>query len=61
MKTSYTARFETKDEAYARMLMKNQTSRDGTIYCLIDGPENDWAVVDLGTAIEMDALYSWAF
>ena len=29
------------------------------IYCVIDGPEDNFAVVDIRTAIELGVNYSW--
>lgn len=51
--------FATEDEAGTRMRLMNQASRDGTIFCLVDGPDDDYAVVDLQTAIELEVPYRW--
>jgi len=53
---------EFNDETKARewMVMKNQTQRDGSIFCLVPGEEKDWAVVDLSTAIELGMGYEWS-
>lgn len=57
---TYCQQFASEDKAYDHMLAINRTSRDGTIYCLVDGPEDDYAVVDLRTATELGAPYEWA-
>jgi hypothetical protein len=56
---TYLKRFTDADHADAWMRMKNRAARDGIIYCVVDGPEDDYAVVDLTTAIELGALYTW--
>ena len=50
------------DEADADLWMraKNRVSRDGEMYCVVDGPQDDYAVVDLRTAIELGGPYRWA-
>lgn len=61
MKTqTYHKEFSDKKAAHDWMVMKNQTQRDGTIYCLVSGAELDWAVVDLDTAIELGMGYEWS-
>ena len=62
MKTqTYIKRFDEKNKAENWMVFKNQSNRQkGQIYCMVDGPENDYAVVDIATAIEMNCPYSWA-
>jgi hypothetical protein len=57
---SYLKRFAAENEAADWMAMKNQTARDGSIFVLTDGPEDDFAVVDIRTAIDMDAPYRWS-
>jgi len=50
-------RFETKKEAKKYMNMKNHVCRAAgnfkDIYVLANGPENDFAIVDLKTGIEI--------
>ena len=58
--TIYVRQFASRDEAHDRMLVLNRAARDGSVYCLVDGPENDYAVVDLRTAIDLGGPYKWA-
>lgn len=44
---------------------KNQMVRSAPyrireIFCVVEGPEGDWAVVDLATAIELGNGYRWS-
>jgi hypothetical protein len=57
--TRYFRTFQTSEEAEARMKMRNRAAQDGTIYCLLDGPEDNFVVADLKTAIETGLPYSW--
>ena len=67
MKT-YVKFFDTRDDAYAHMLEQNQ-ARTGAnrqpceesfvLYCLVDGPEDNFAIVDLETAINLGGPYEW--
>jgi hypothetical protein len=57
--TTYLKLFDDYDEAFGHMSAKNQTSCQA-LYVLIDGPQDDFAVVDIATAIDMGALYEWS-
>jgi hypothetical protein len=56
--------FDNELEAEAHMRDRNRSFRmsPGRFdpFVLVDGPEDDFAVVDIGTAIENDFLYRWA-
>lgn len=58
---TYTRFFATQDEAIDRCAMKNRAARKAEnktdIYCVVDGPEDNYAVVDLGTAIDLGGGY----
>lgn len=58
---AYTMFFASEKEARTRCHNKNQACRRAgnykDIYCLVDGPENNYAVVDLKTAIELGQGY----
>jgi hypothetical protein len=59
----YLKTFVVEDDARGWMRMMNRARRDNIyarIYVLVDGPSDDFAVVDLKTAIDMDAPYEWA-
>jgi hypothetical protein len=59
----YLKTFAVEDDAHDWMRMMNRARRDNiyaTIYVLVDGPSDDFAVVDIKTAIDMDAPYEWA-
>lgn len=59
-KTRYFREFAHLATAHDRMIIRNQTSADGTIYCLIEGPDDGGGTVcDLRTAIETQLPYSW--
>jgi len=62
MKTKQRYLKEISEEKEARdwMAMKNQASRDGNIYCLVAGPSDNWAIVDVKTAIELGGPYEWS-
>ena len=58
---TYIKRFERKNDALDFMVMKNRTTKaKGWLYVVCDGPENDYACVDLSTAIELEAPYEWS-
>lgn len=58
---AYLKFFPTRADAEERARIKNGANRmRGWLWVVIDGPADDFAVVDLGTAIEMGVGYSWA-
>lgn len=63
-KQDYVRFFDTELEAEDHMRDCNRRFRISPRYfdpfVLVDGPEDNFAVVDLKTAIEMDCLYRWA-
>lgn len=65
MKTpSYLREFSDRQQAHDRMTLKNRACRAAgnhrDIYCLVTGPNQPWAVVDLPTAIELGSGYEWS-
>ena len=53
--------FATRAAAEERAHLKNRANRmPNWLWVVIDGPADDFAVVDLRTAIEMGAPYSWS-
>lgn len=51
--------FDTEAEAQDWMRAKNRSKDE--IYCVVAGPENNFAVVDLATVIDMNIIpYEWA-
>lgn len=54
---TYIKHFEDYDKAFEMMTMKNRACKragnDKDIYCVVPGPEDDYAVVDLATAIDL--------
>lgn len=60
--TTYCKFFSNENDAAMRCSLKNRAARRANnyrdIYCLVDGPENNYAVVDLRTAIELGGVYS---
>lgn len=52
--------FADRADAVENARIKNRACRmPRWLWVVIDGPADDFAVVDLGTAIEMGALYTW--
>lgn len=51
--------FAEEDEACDYMRSLNKTHRK-EIFCLVDGPEDNFAVVDLRTAIDLEIPYEWS-
>ena len=57
-------RFEDHDNAYECMIKLNKLSKATgrkDIHCIVNGPDNDFVVCDLDTAIELELPYEWAF
>ena len=60
MKTQpHTEFFPTKNEALDRMHQLNRRHPNAEPLTVIEGPEDDYDVVDMQTAIEMEAPYQW--
>ena len=59
---SYLKEFETEDQAREWMQMKNRAHAQGDkqIFAVVDGANDNYAVVDLKTAIELEANYYWS-
>jgi hypothetical protein len=57
--TTYIKDFKGYDEAFDWMVMKNQTSVKDT-FCVVPGSDDNYSVVDLMTAIELELGYVWA-
>lgn len=51
---------KTKEAAVALWRQLIQTRADRTVYCLLDGPDDDYVVCDLRTAIETGLPYQFA-
>lgn len=65
MKTpAYLREFSDRQQAHDRMVLKNRACRAAgnhrEIYCLVPGPNDNWAVTDLKTAIDLGLGYEWA-
>lgn len=62
---TYIRQFNQYDAAFDFMRMKNKTFENAgnksTIFCVVPGPDDNYAVVDLRTAIELEIGYVWAF
>ena len=64
MKTqTYCKFFQTKDGAMQFMRLQNRAAASAgnrrDVLCVTDGPSDNFAVVDLKTAIELGNGYSW--
>ena len=60
---NYIKTFTTEDEAMDWMGVKNRSCKlAGNVrdfFCVVDGAENNFAVVDISTAIELGGGYKW--
>lgn len=58
---TYCRFFDSENDARARCAMKNKVAKRANnyrdIYCLVSGPEDNFAVVDLSTAIDLGQGY----
>jgi hypothetical protein len=58
---NYIKLFKNQNNAIDRCSLKNRACRSAgnkkDIFCIVDGPDNDFAVVDLSTAIELGGGY----
>lgn len=63
--TQYIKIFKSESEAFDWMVMKNRACKRANnlndIFCLVDGPDNDFAVMDIDSAIEGGFLYQWSY
>jgi hypothetical protein len=59
MQTTYIKSFSSENAAYAYMIRINRAHPHAEPYVMIDGPSDDYAVVDMSTAIELNAMYRW--
>lgn len=58
---TYTKQFTSYEKAYEWMVMKNQINKNpDQLFCLVDGPDNGYSVVDLNTAIDLGMGYTWS-
>ena len=57
--------FESENDAYQMMVLKNRAcKRAGNMndcYVMMDGPYNNYAVMDIMSAIESGMLYSFSY
>jgi hypothetical protein len=58
---TYCKFFDTEESAFIRCQNRNRAARAANnfkdIYCLVDGPSDNFAVVDLSTAIDLGNGY----
>jgi hypothetical protein len=54
--STYIKDFKEYDEAFEWTVMKNKVSKE-EIFCLVPGPDDNYCVVDLRTAIELGLGY----
>ena len=56
--------FENENNAHRAMVRMNrsyiQAGNKVDVACLVEGPEDNWAVVDIRTAIELGSRYEWS-
>lgn len=58
---TYVKYFKEESDAYSWMKMKNKVQVKLTnLFVLVDGPEDNFAVVDLRTAQDLGTGYQWA-
>ena len=51
--------FSNQDEARDYMRSLNDTQAE-EVFCLVDGPEDNFAVLDLETTIDLEMPYEWS-
>ncbi len=61
-RTTYLQFFATEQEAkaHSHTLTRAHAKGDREIFCVMAGPEANWACCDLRTAIESEMPYSWS-
>ena len=64
---TYIKRMSDYNEAFNWMRVKNQSAKRAGckyVFCLMDGPDDDYAIVDLRTAVDLaqetGGSYEWA-
>ena len=61
MKNTYVKYFNDENDAFNRCKSKNRACKAAgnykEMYAVVDGPDNNWAVVDLNTAIDLGMGY----
>ena len=61
---NYIKTFKEELDARSWMEMKNKAARRAKNYndtfCFVDGPDDNFCVVDLKTAIELEIAYAWS-
>lgn len=65
MKTEYIRFYEKEEDAFFAMrrhnrIIKTLKHRISDIHVMLDGPDDNFAVVDINTAIKMEMPYEWA-
>ena len=50
-----------RDFAKEKNRAARRENKKNDCYCVVDGPEDDFAVVDIDTAIELGGQYEWSF
>lgn len=60
-KKSYMRIFDNEADAVQRMIIKNRAHKkgDGQIFVLVDHPDDQYAVMDIDSAIDNDFCYRW--
>lgn len=57
--------FPEYDEAFTYMTQRNKSfqkaGNDRDVFCVVPGPESNYAVVDLRTAIDLELGYVWNY
>jgi hypothetical protein len=59
MQTAYSKSFRSENDAYTHMIQLNRAHPHAEPYVMIAGSDDDFAVVDMSTAIELNAMYRW--
>ena len=62
---NYLRFYETEEDAYSAMvrhnkILKIRKHRSAEIYVMVDGPEDNYAAIDLNSAIEAGFTYTFA-
>ena len=59
---TYIKHFNNENDALDHMAMKNRTNQvKNWIWAMVDGPDNNFSIVDIRTAIEMGCCYKISY
>lgn len=51
--------FKNESDAIEHMVIKNRASRNGSLFVIVDHPDDQYAIMDVRSAIENEFAYEW--